>query len=123
MSKSINNRRIPLNKLNWSQLPDPLDGMTPKQADDHRVRVLSLSQLLDDAEISERVAYGLTFGCMMLSIYLDIQPDSSILWFLLKFSLYGALISSSILSYVRRAARIKSERHYYRTILGKAYHE
>ncbi|MDA8979046.1 hypothetical protein N9F63_00650 [bacterium] len=123
MSKSINNRSIPLNKLNWSQLPDPLDGMTPKQADDHRVQVLSLCKLLDDAEISERVAYGLTFGCMLLSMYLDIQPDSSILWFVLKFSLYGALISSSILSYVRRRTRIESERHYYRTILGKAYHE
>jgi hypothetical protein len=123
MSKAIHNRSIPLNKLNWQQLPDPLDGMTPKQADDHRVRVSELSTQLDDIEIKERVAYGAAIACLLLSMYLDIQSDTSTLWFIIKFFLYGALIVCSILSYVRRSARIVAERNYYRTILGKAYHE
>ena len=123
MSKSIHNRSIPLSKLNWKQLPDPLDGMTPKQADDHRLKVIALGEKLSDIEIKERVAYGAAIACLLLSMYLDIQSDCSTLWFIIKFFLYGALIGCSILSYVRRDARIVAERNYYSTILGKAYHE
>ncbi len=95
----------------------------PEQADRHRIHVTSLSDTLYESEISERVAYGLGIAALICSVLLDLESEFTFLWYLLKFALYGALITTTVLCYTRRMARIKCEKQYYRTILGKAYRE
>ena len=121
MSKET--RSVPLHKLNWDALPDPVNGMTPEQADRHRKHVISLGDTLYASEVSERVAYGLGVGALLCSVLLDLESQFTFLWYLLKFLFYGALIATTVSCYTRRMTRIKWEKQYYRTILGKAYRE
>ena len=120
---SQDTRSIPLHKLNWDALPDPVNGMTPEQAEHHRKLVIHRSDYLYKTEIAERVAYGLLIGALLCSVLLDLESEFTFLWYFLKFFLYGGIIASTVLTYRRRTTRLAAEKQYYQTILGKAYRE
>ena len=118
---SKRNRAIPIHMIDLSILPSPAHALNPEQAAVFRKRVIELSDNLCTSQIKERVMYGVFLAILLLLIWLDVQPSTSILYYILKVMLYISLAISSLGAYIRFNNRVLHEGRFYEAILGKAY--
>ncbi len=100
-----------------------LDKMTEQEAEEHRKLIHDLGSTLYDAEIKERMMYGLLGLLWLMGLYWDVARLSDIPYYIIKVIFDLGIVVTSVWTYLAYRERKSAQHDYWKAIFGDAYHD